>query len=73
MALERVEAPIPGKILSVDVKVGSMVKEGDAICRLESMKMEVPITAPLNGVVKELHISPEQIVRTGNLLAVIEF
>jgi len=73
VALERVEFPIPGKVVSVNVKEGSKVKEGDTICMLESMKMENPIVAPVSGVVKEIKLSPGQVVEAGKLVAVIEY
>jgi glutaconyl-CoA decarboxylase len=74
MALEKVEAPIPGKILSVDVKVGSkVVEEETTLCILESMKMENPIVAPVNGTVKEVKVTPGQTVQAGSVLVVIEY
>jgi len=73
MALEKVEAPIPGKILSVDVQVGSKVVEEDTLCILESMKMENPIVAPVNGIVKEIKVAPGQTVQAGNVLVIIEY
>jgi len=73
VALERVEFPIPGKVVSINVKEGSKVKEGDTICMLESMKMENPIIAPVNGVIKEIKLSPGQVVEGGALVAVIEY
>jgi len=74
MALEKVEAPIPGKILSVDVQVGSKVVEEDTtLCILESMKMENPIVAPVSGIVKEIKVAPGQTVQAGNVLVVIEY
>ncbi len=74
MALEKVEAPIPGKILSVDVKVGSKVVEEDTtLCILESMKMENPIVAPVNGIVKEIKVTPGQTVQAGAVLVIIEY
>jgi glutaconyl-CoA decarboxylase len=74
MALEKVEAPIPGKILSVDVKVGSkVVEEETTLCILESMKMENPIVAPVNGTVKEVKVTPGQTVQAGFVLVVIEY
>ena len=39
MARETVEVPITGKIISVNVKQGDVVKEGDVLCLLESVKM----------------------------------
>lgn len=73
MAQEIVEAPITGKIISVEVKVGDVVQEGDTLCLLESMKMENPILAPVGGKVTKIDLSSGQVVSTGNLLAVIEY
>ena len=73
MAQERVEFPITGKIVSVDVKQGSVVREGDVLCLLESMKMENPILAPVGGTIIEINLAPEQVVEAGDLVAVIEY
>ena len=73
MAQEIVEVPITGKIISVDVKVGDEVKEGDVLCLLESMKMENPILAPVTGTVAKIEISPGQVVEAGDLMAIIEY
>lgn len=73
MAQEKVEVPITGKIVSVDVKVGDTVEEGDTICMLESMKMENPITSPVDGTVVELSMAEDQVVKPGDVIAVIEY
>jgi len=73
LAQERVEFPITGKIISVDVSQGSVVKEGDTLCLLESMKMENPILAPVGGMIIEINLSSEQVVEAGDLVAVIEY
>lgn len=73
MAQEKVEFPITGKIISVDVVQGSEVKEGDVLCLLESMKMENPILAPVDGTVTEISISAGQAVEVGDLVAIIEY
>ena len=72
MAKETVETPMPGKILSVKVKVGDMVKEDDEIAVLEAMKMENPILAPVSGKIIELKVSSNSMVETGHVIAVIE-
>ena len=72
MAREIVEFPMPGKILSVKVKVGDMVKEDDELLVLEAMKMENPIVAPVSGKVVEIKVTANQMVETGQALAVIE-
>jgi len=73
LAQEKVEFPIPGKIISVNVSQGSVVKEGDTLCLLESMKMENPILAPVGGTIIEINLSSEQVVEAGDLVAVIEY
>jgi biotin carboxyl carrier protein len=73
LAKETVEVPITGKIISVDVKVGQAVKEGDLICTLESMKMENPILAPVGGTVTEVKVAVDQVVKPGEAIAVIEY
>ncbi len=73
MALEIIEAPIPGKILSVSVTPGNSVSEGDTICVIEAMKMENPIVSPVTGSVTEVRVSPDQVVKTGQVLAVIQY
>ena len=73
MAQEKVEVPITGKITSVDVSQGSVVKEGDVLCLIEAMKMENPILAPMGGTVTEITISPGQVVEVGDLVAIIEY
>ena len=47
--------------------------EGDSICIMEVLKMEIPIVAPVGGTVKAVHISPDQSVEAGDPLAVIEW
>ena len=73
MARETIEVPLTGKIISVNVKPGDSVKEGDIICLLESMKMENPILAPVDGTVVQIEVAPEQIVKPGGIIAIIEY
>lgn len=73
MAREIVEVPITGKIISVNVKAGDAVKEGDVLCMLESMKMENPILAPVDGTITEVGVAVEQVVKPGETVAVIEY
>ncbi len=72
MAKEVVEAPITGTIISIEVKVGDKVEEGDVLLYIESMKMENPIMAPINGKVTEIMVAPKQVTETGKPLVTIE-
>ena len=47
----KVNAPMPGKILKVNVNAGTAVKKGDVLLVLEAMKMENEICAPQDGTV----------------------
>ena len=71
MATE-VTVPMVGKIIGVTVKVGDKVEEDDQIATLEAMKMEMPIVAPVAGVIKEIKVTPGQEVEDGTILAIIE-
>jgi len=73
MAQEAIEAPLPGKIVRVDVTVGNSVEEGGVICIIEAMKMENPILSPAKASVIEVVVSPGQVVKTGEKIAVIEY
>ena len=73
MSQEIVEVPITGKILSVSVKLGDEVKEGDILCILESMKMENPILAPVDGSISQVGVNADQVVKPGETIAVIEY
>lgn len=71
MAEHIVEAPAAGKVLRVLAEQGKPVAEGDRICVLEALKMELPILAPAAGTVKTLPIAAGQTVEAGDTLAVI--
>jgi len=73
MAQEKVQVPITGKIISVNVKVGDTVQEGDTICILESMKMENPILAPVSGTIAQVAVAGDQTVKPGDTIAIIEY
>jgi len=61
-------SPMPGKILSVDVKRGDRVSRGQTLVTLEAMKMKNAIKSPYDGVVLEIPVQPEQTVTHGDLL-----
>jgi glutaconyl-CoA decarboxylase len=63
-----VTAPMPGTILSVDVKVGEDVEAGQVVCVLEAMKMKNPIRASFAGGVTEITVTAGQTVAYGDVL-----
>ncbi len=68
---EKVNAPMPGTILKVNVSQGQAVKEGEVLCVLEAMKMENEILAPKAGSVSQVVVSKGSSVNTGDTLIVI--
>ena len=68
---EAVSAPMPGTILSVNVKPGASVKKGDVLFILEAMKMENEIVAPCSGTVSQVVVSQGNTVDTDAVLAFI--
>jgi len=65
-------APMPGKVIAVEVEKGDVVKTGQKLMTLEAMKMEHTLTAPFDGVVTELNAEPGAQVQVEALLAMIE-
>ncbi len=65
------EAPMPGKVLAVEVANGDTVAEGDVLLILESMKMELQIAAPQAGVVEGLELSVGDQVAPGQALVAV--
>ncbi|MFN3552037.1 MAG: biotin/lipoyl-containing protein, partial [Novosphingobium meiothermophilum] len=65
-------APMPGKVISVDVAAGESVTRGQKLMVLEAMKMEHALVAPFDGLVAELNAAPGTQVQVEALLARIE-
>ena len=66
-----VKSPLPGVILSIDCKVGDVVKRGQKILVLEAMKMENTINADRDGKVVEIKVNKGDSVLEGADLVVI--
>jgi urea carboxylase len=67
-----VSAHIAGNLWQVGVEVGAPVKTGDTLMIIESMKMEIAVTANRDGVVSQILCQPGQTVQAGQPLIVIE-
>ena len=67
----KVNAPMPGKILSVKASVGQAVKKGDVLLILEAMKMENEVVAPEDGTVASIDVAAGDSVEAGAVLATL--
>jgi 3-methylcrotonyl-CoA carboxylase alpha subunit len=65
-------APMPGKVIAVEVEAGQAVTAGQKLLTLEAMKMEHTLTAPFDGIVAELNAQAGQQVQVEAVLARIE-
>ena len=61
-------APMPGTVLSVAVKAGETVKNGQLLVILEAMKMEHRVTAPRDGKIEAVHVAANEQVANGQLM-----
>jgi len=67
-----VTAPIPGKVIRVNSKVGDRVNEDTSVVTLESMKMEVPLSAPAAGEIAEIRVAPGDFVQADQVVVVLK-
>ena len=70
--MTEVRAEMAATVWQIQTEVGATVSEGDELVILESMKMEIPVTAPVAGVVRELRVAAEGQVQEGDVIAVID-
>ena len=69
---EEVMAEMVANVWKVVVGEGDKVGEGDTICILESMKMEIPVEATAAGTISELKVTEGGVVQEGDVIAVID-
>ena len=66
-----VPSPLAGKVVSISVKVGDPVAQGETVVVLEAMKMNTLVTAPASGTVSEILVNPGDAVEEGQALLAI--
>jgi pyruvate carboxylase subunit B len=69
---QEIRAPMPGLVLLVEVEDGHNVRAGDGLAIIEAMKMENEITAPTDGIVRDLSVRAGQPIEQGSLICFIE-
>lgn len=67
-----VKAPITGTVWKIVTKVGDEIEEYDTVMILESMKMEIPVEAPVSGKIVEFKVQEESSVIEDDVVAIME-
>jgi biotin carboxyl carrier protein len=65
-------APLPGKVLEIEVAVGDEVEEGDVLLILEALKMENEIVAPVTATIEKINVETGATVDFGDALLSFE-
>ncbi|HMR47732.1 MAG TPA: acetyl-CoA carboxylase biotin carboxyl carrier protein subunit [Arachnia sp.] len=69
---DKLTAPMPGVVLSVETSVGATVARGEPLVKLEAMKMVNELRAPRDGMVAEIYVSEGASVKYGETLVRLE-
>jgi urea carboxylase len=64
-------SPVSGSVWKISSVLGQRVKAGDTLIWVESMKMELPVTAPLDGIVTQLRCAEGRAVQVAQTLLII--
>lgn len=72
MALVKVRSDLTASVWKVEVEVGQAVAQDDVLAILESMKTEIPVNAPVAGIVVDVAIAPNDSVTEQQVLFTIE-
>ena len=67
-----ITSQIPGRVVKVSVSKDDMIKEGDPILVLESMKMQIAIKSNKDGIVKEIKVKEGSTVTRNEVVAIID-
>ena len=70
--MTEVRAELVGNVWKVEAAAGDRVEADDILVVLESMKMEIPVTSPVAGTVREIRVREQDVVKEGQVIAVIE-
>ncbi|NCF43683.1 MAG: acetyl-CoA carboxylase biotin carboxyl carrier protein subunit [Proteobacteria bacterium] len=72
MAKQEVESEVTGNVWKVLKSVGDSVEAGEVIMILESMKMEIPVEAPVAGTIAQVLVAPEEQVAEDQVVAILD-
>ncbi len=69
---DSVKAPMPGKVIAINVQPGDQVEKGQVLAVMEAMKMEHALAAPRDGIVESLQVDLDAQIPEGQVLVELE-
>lgn len=70
--MSELTASMAGSVWKIMVKEGDLISEGQEVIVLESMKMEIPISAEKSGTVTSVKVNENDFVNEGDVLVIVE-
>jgi biotin carboxyl carrier protein len=68
----KIKTEVAGRVSTLPLAVGAVVKAGDDIAIVEAMKMEIPVSSPAAGTIRALLVAVDEMVEEEQALAIIE-
>jgi len=68
----KLKTEVAGRVCALPLTVGASVKKGDDVAVVEAMKMEIPVTSPVDGQVRAVLVAIDETVAEGQALVVLE-
>lgn len=70
--MSKIETPVVGRVVAVNVELGQRIAVGDCVAKVESMKMEIPVESERDGVVRRILIVNGDEVDEGQVIVELE-
>lgn len=70
--MNNIRSEVSGSVWKIEVTVGQQVQEGDTLLIVESMKMEIPVSAPSAGTVREIFVAEGESVVDDQVILVLD-
>ena len=68
----RVLAEIAGVVVKIEIPTGSRVSQDDTLMLIESMKMQIPVSAPCSGTLSRVFVKEGDVIAEGQLLVELD-
>ncbi|WP_315832390.1 biotin/lipoyl-containing protein [Bradyrhizobium prioriisuperbiae] len=72
MAETKITAELAGRVFLINVGIGDKVTSGQDVAIVEAMKMEIPVAAPVSGIVRSIAVAVEDMIEEGQLLVTLD-